>query len=93
MIAIVDYGRGNLGSVEKAFARVGMPAVVTQDPAVVDDAEAVVQASNGESQCASSRRETGVAGEPVKPWSRLAADPTRASRCGTPTRRRLGVRR
>ena len=42
MIAIVDYGRGNLGSVEKAFARVGMPAVVTEDPAVVDDAEAVV---------------------------------------------------
>ena len=42
MIAIVDYGRGNLGSVEKAFARVGMPAQATQDPAVVDDAEAVV---------------------------------------------------
>ena len=30
VIAIVDYGRGNLGSVEKAFARVGMPAVVTR---------------------------------------------------------------
>src|SRR5260370_34668657 len=41
MIAIVDYGRGNLGSVEKAFARVGMPAMVTEDPSVVDDAEAV----------------------------------------------------
>ena len=25
MIAIIDYGRGNLGSVEKAFARVGIP--------------------------------------------------------------------
>ena len=47
MIAIVDYGRGNLGSVEKAFARVGMPAVVTQDPAVVDDAEAVVLPGDG----------------------------------------------
>ena len=44
MIAIVDYGRGNLGSVEKAFARVGVPAVVTQEAAVVDDAEAVVLA-------------------------------------------------
>ena len=32
MIAVVDYGRGNLGSVEKAFGRVGMPAVITQDP-------------------------------------------------------------
>ncbi len=47
MIAVVDYGRGNLGSVEKAFARVGMPAVVTQDPKVVDDAEAVVLPGDG----------------------------------------------
>ncbi|MGH7279743.1 MAG: imidazole glycerol phosphate synthase subunit HisH [Candidatus Rokuibacteriota bacterium] len=47
MIAIVDYGRGNLGSVEKAFGRVGMPAVVTQDPRVVDDAEAVVLPGDG----------------------------------------------
>ena len=38
MIAIIDYGRGNLGSVEKAFARVAVPAAVTQDPRVVDDA-------------------------------------------------------
>jgi len=42
MIAIIDYGRGNLGSVEKAFERVGIPAVVTEDPRAVDDAEAVV---------------------------------------------------
>jgi glutamine amidotransferase len=47
VIAIVDYGRGNLGSVEKAFARVGMAAVVTQDPAVVDGAAAVVLPGDG----------------------------------------------
>jgi glutamine amidotransferase len=47
VIAIVDYGRGNLGSVEKAFARVGMAAVVTQEPAVVDRAEAVVLPGDG----------------------------------------------
>jgi imidazole glycerol-phosphate synthase subunit HisH len=47
MIAVVDYGRGNLGSVEKAFTRVGMPAVVTQDPTVVDRAEAVVLPGDG----------------------------------------------
>ncbi len=47
MIAIVDYGRGNLGSVEKAFARVGMPAVVTDDPSVVDAAAAVVLPGDG----------------------------------------------
>jgi glutamine amidotransferase len=47
VIAVVDYGRGNLGSVERAFQRVGMPAVVTQDPGVVSDAEAVVLPGDG----------------------------------------------
>src|SRR5207244_973028 len=47
MIAIVDYGRGNLGSVEKAFVRVGAPAVVTQEARVVDDADAVVLPGDG----------------------------------------------
>src|ERR1044072_7896923 len=47
MIAIVDYGRGNLGSVEKAFLRVGMPATVTQDARVLDEADAVVLAGDG----------------------------------------------
>jgi len=47
MIAIVDYGRGNLGSVEKAFVRVGVPAIVTQDPRAVDDADAVVLPGDG----------------------------------------------
>jgi len=47
MIAIVDYGRGNLGSVEKAFVRVGTPAVVTQEARVVDDADAVVLPGDG----------------------------------------------
>ena len=47
MIAVIDYGRGNLGSVEKAFVRVGVPAAVTQDPRVVDDARAVVLPGDG----------------------------------------------
>jgi imidazole glycerol-phosphate synthase subunit HisH len=47
MIAIVDYGRGNLGSVEKAFVRVGTPAVVTRDARVVDEADAVVLPGDG----------------------------------------------
>lgn len=47
MIAVVDYGRGNLGSVEKAFGRLGMEAVVTQDPRAVLDAEAVVLPGDG----------------------------------------------
>jgi glutamine amidotransferase len=42
MIAIVDYGMGNLGSVQKALERVGATAVVTSDPAVLDTAQGVV---------------------------------------------------
>ena len=42
MIAIVDYGMGNLKSVEKGFKKVGIDAVVTSKPGAVDDAEAVV---------------------------------------------------
>lgn len=47
MIAVIDYGRGNLGSVEKAFSRLGMPALVTQEAQVVRDAEAVVLPGDG----------------------------------------------
>ena len=47
MIAIIDYGRGNLGSVEKAFERVGIPAVVTEDLRAVDEAAAVVLPGDG----------------------------------------------
>jgi glutamine amidotransferase len=42
MIAIVDYGMGNLRSVEKGFKKVGVDAVVTSSPKAVDDAAAVV---------------------------------------------------
>jgi len=42
MIAIVDYGMGNLRSVQKGFEKVGHAATVTHDPAVVDAAEKVV---------------------------------------------------
>ena len=47
MIAILDYGRGNLGSVEQAFGRLGMPAVVTEDPRRAADAEALVLPGDG----------------------------------------------
>ena len=42
MIAIVDYGMGNLKSVEKGFKKVGIDAVVTSNPKAVDDANAIV---------------------------------------------------
>lgn len=42
MIAIIDYGVGNLRSVEKAFAAVGAKAVITRKPAVIRGASHVV---------------------------------------------------
>jgi imidazole glycerol-phosphate synthase subunit HisH len=47
VIAIIDYGRGNLGSVEKAFERLGVEAVVTDDATAVDGADAVVLPGDG----------------------------------------------
>jgi len=47
VIAVIDYGRGNLGSVEKALGRLGMRAVVTQDPRVIGDARALVLPGDG----------------------------------------------
>jgi glutamine amidotransferase len=47
VIAIVDYGRGNLASVERAFARVGVPAAVTQEARAIDGADAVVIPGDG----------------------------------------------
>ncbi len=42
MIAIIDYGMGNLRSVQKGFEKVGAEAVVTADPRVVLEAERIV---------------------------------------------------
>lgn len=42
MIAIVDYGMGNLRSVQKGFEKVGHQAVVTNDPAVLASAAKLV---------------------------------------------------
>lgn len=42
MIAIVDYGMGNLRSVEKALERVGAEVCVTDDPRILKSAEKIV---------------------------------------------------
>lgn len=42
MIAIVDYGMGNLHNVQKAFEYLGLEARITSDPAVVRSARGVV---------------------------------------------------
>ncbi|MHC4138737.1 MAG: imidazole glycerol phosphate synthase subunit HisH, partial [Planctomycetota bacterium] len=42
MIAIIDYGMGNLRSVEKAFEKVGFDAIVTDKPEIIENAEKIV---------------------------------------------------
>jgi imidazole glycerol-phosphate synthase subunit HisH len=47
MIAIVDYGIGNLGSAAKAFRHVGAEAVLSGDPAVLRRADTLVLPGDG----------------------------------------------
>lgn len=42
MIAIVDYGMGNVTSVRNAFAHLGFATVLTDDPAVLDSCRSIV---------------------------------------------------
>jgi glutamine amidotransferase len=61
MIAIVNYGVGNLRSVEKAFEAVGADAIVTKDAGAIRDAEKVVLPGVGAfGECANSLRASGL---------------------------------
>ena len=42
MIAVVDYGAGNLASVANALDRIGAPVKVTYDPTVIRSADGVI---------------------------------------------------
>lgn len=42
MVAIVDYGMGNLRSVQKGFERMGFSAEITRDPQRIADARGIV---------------------------------------------------
>jgi glutamine amidotransferase len=61
MIAIIDYGVGNLRSVEKAFEAVGAEARLTGDPAVILEAERLVLPGVGAfGECAARLRQSGL---------------------------------
>jgi glutamine amidotransferase len=66
MIAIVDYGLGNLGSVAKALRFVGAEVVRTSDPATVRAAAALVLPGVGAfDDCMAGLRERGLI-QPVR---------------------------
>ncbi|HET7826696.1 MAG TPA: imidazole glycerol phosphate synthase subunit HisH, partial [Anaeromyxobacter sp.] len=62
MIALVDYGAGNLRSVENALRKVGADVAVTHDPDLVRRADQVVVPGQGSMpECADAMRRSGVA--------------------------------
>ena len=61
MTAIVDYGVGNLFSLRSSFDAIGVEAVVTSDPAVIEAAERVVLPGVGAFRDAAEKlRTTGL---------------------------------
>jgi len=61
VVAVVDYGIGNLRSAEKALERVGADARLTADVAVIDGADAVVIAGVGNfGRCMEALRAGGL---------------------------------
>lgn len=66
MIAIVDYGMGNLRSVQKALERTGHPAVVTREIARIESARGVVLPGVGAfSACMDNLAQFGLI-EPIR---------------------------
>jgi imidazole glycerol-phosphate synthase subunit HisH len=61
LVAVLDYGIGNLRSAEKALARVGADARLTADPEVIGGADGVVLPGVGAfGACARALRDTGL---------------------------------
>lgn len=65
MIAIIDYGMGNLRSVQKGFEKVGSEAVITSDPQVVLRAARVVLPGVGAFRDCMHNLEQGGFVEPI----------------------------
>ncbi|NMC75051.1 MAG: imidazole glycerol phosphate synthase subunit HisH [Geobacteraceae bacterium] len=65
MIAIIDYGMGNLRSVQKGFEKVGFEAVVTSEPKAVLEADRVVLPGVGAFRDCMKNLEEGGFIEPI----------------------------
>jgi len=68
MIAIVDYGMGNLRSVSKAFEHQGFPVTVARDPGEISNASGLVLPGVGAfGDCVSNLEAYGLT-EPIKEY-------------------------
>ena len=71
-IAVVDYGAGNLVSIEQALTRVGADVVIVRDPAGLDGAHALIVPGVGAAAPAMDRLRSAGLVEPILAW--IAAD-------------------
>ncbi len=68
MIALIDYGSGNLRSVEKALLHIGAEVKLVSDPAGLAEMDAVVLPGVGHfGDCAANLRSRGL-WEPMQAW-------------------------
>ena len=65
-IVIIDYGAGNLRSVQKAFEHLGHDAVITADPAALTQAPAIVFPGQGASASAMRALEASGMGAAIR---------------------------
>jgi glutamine amidotransferase len=67
-IAVVDYGAGNLVSIDQALTRVGAVAAIVRDPAAIGDSDALLVPGVGAAEPAMERlRRQGLV-DPIRDW-------------------------
>ena len=66
MIAIIDYGMGNLRSVQKALEKVGAETLITQNPVDIQNAEKIVLPGVGAMQPAMQKLQELKLIDPIK---------------------------
>ena len=67
-IAVVDYGAGNLVSIDQALTTVGADVTFVQDPDGLRGADAVIVPGVGAAQPAMTRLDAGGLTEPLRAW-------------------------
>jgi glutamine amidotransferase len=67
-IAVVDYGAGNLVSIDQALTRVGATVIHARDPGALERVDAVVVPGVGAAQPAMDRLDRAGFIEPIRTW-------------------------
>ena len=69
-VAVVDYGAGNLVSIEQALTTVGADVTIARDADALPDAEALIVPGVGAAAPAMDRLRAGGLVEPIEAWVR-----------------------